>query len=369
MIKTSYTVKEITDFLTTIAPLDTQESYDNSGLLTGDPAAPCPSALVCLDVTVKVVDEAIRNKIPLIISHHPFIFVGLKKVTGKTEAERILIKAIRNGIAIFSLHTPFDAAPGGINHMLAEYIGLENIRILKPGEGQLKKIVTFVPESHAAKVQAAMFAHGAGHIGNYDSCSYNLKGEGTFRALEGSNPFVGEKGKVHREKEIRVETIVPFYRTDKVITAMKKAHPYEEVAYDIYPLDNSNPRCGMGAVGELPESMEEKEFLLWLKERLNPGCVRYSPLCSKPVTKVAVCGGSGSFLVQDAIRAGAQVFVTGDVKFHQFQDAANRIVIADAGHFETEKVFLPAIRDLLMKNFTNFAVRISKINTNPVNYL
>jgi len=369
MIKTSHTVKDITDFLTTIAPLETQESYDNSGLLAGNPSAPCHAALVCLDVAEKVVDEAVRNKIPLIISHHPFIFGGLKKITGKTAAEKILIKAIKNDIAVFSLHTPFDAAPGGISFSLAGFIGLGNIKILKPGEGQLKKIVTFVPLSHAEKVRAAMFAGGAGHIGNYDSCSYNLDGEGTFRALEGSNPFVGERGKVHREKEIRVETIVPFYRTDEVIAAMKNAHPYEEVAYDVYPVENVNPLCGMGAVGELPDPMEESEFLLWLRERLGAGGIRYSPLTGKPVNKVAVCGGSGSFLLPDAIRAGAQVLVTGDVKFHQFQEAANRILMVDAGHFETEKVFLPAIRDLLKKNFTNFAVRISKINTNPVNYL
>jgi dinuclear metal center YbgI/SA1388 family protein len=369
MIKTQPTVKEISDFLSGIAPLETQESYDNSGLLAGDILMHCPSALLCVDVTEKIMDEAIRSKIPLVISHHPFIFNGLKKITGRTECERILMKAIRSNVAVFSLHTPFDAAPGGISMALAEFLGLQNISILKPAEGQLKKIVTFVPEKYAETVRKSMFEAGAGHIGNYDSCSYNLSGEGTFRALEGSNPFTGKMGEIHREKELRIETIVPFYRAEAVIKAMKKVHPYEEVAYDVYPIENENPRSGMGAMGELPDSMEEKEFLLWLKERLQTGCVRYSPLSGRLVSKVAVCGGSGSFLIPDAIRSGAQVFVTGDMKYHQFQEAGGRIVIADPGHFESEKVFLPVIRDLLKKNFTNFAVRISKTNTNPVNYL
>lgn len=368
MKKQATKIREIISFLEKTAPLKTQESYDNSGLITGDADRVCNSVLICLDVTEEVIDEAIRINTDLIISHHPFIFGSIKKVSAKTENGRILIKAIRNNIAVFALHTPYDAAIGGINFALAEKLGLVNIKVLKPAAGQLRKIVTFVPSAHAEKVREAMFAAGSGNIGNYDSCSYNLNGEGTFRALEGSNPFTGKKGKVHSEKETRVETIVPFYKVDAVISAMKNAHPYEEVAYDIYPLENTNPYNGFGTTGELKKTVSEKDFLGFVKVQIGCKMIRHSQLLGKPVKKVALCGGSGGFLIADAIHSGADIFITGDIKYHQFFEAEKRIVITDIGHFESEKVFLSKMKEQLMKNFTNFAIRISKTNTNPVNY-
>ena len=362
-------IKEIISFLDNIAPLRTQESYDNSGLITGNADNECDSVLICVDVTEEVIDEAIKSKTGFIISHHPFIFGGLKKVTGKTESERIVIKAIRNNISIFALHTPFDLAYDGISRSLAEQLGLKNISILQPVKDQLRKIVTFAPHEFAEKVRIAMFEAGAGHIGNYDSCSYNLSGEGTFRALSGSNPFKGKKGKIHTEKETRVEVIVPFYLSDSVIAAMKTAHPYEEVAYDVYPLENTNPYSGFGAVGELKTAANEKTFLNFVKKATGCKVIRHSAMLGKQIRKVAVCGGSGSFLIGEAIRSGADIFITGDVKYHQFSEADKKIVIADIGHFESEKVFLSSMNDILIKKFTNFAVRISKTSTNPVNYL
>ena len=347
MRKTKMKIREVIDFLDSIAPLQTQESYDNSGLLAGDASDNCDSVLLCLDVTEDVVDEAIKSKTGLIISHHPFIFGGLKKVTGKNAGERILIKVIRHGISVYCLHTPFDLSFSGINIALARLLGLKNIRILKPAEAGLKKIVTFVPESHASQVRKAMFDADAGHIGNYDSCSFNINGQGTFRAMDGAKPFVGKKGELHTEKEVRVETIVPFYRVDKVIAAMKKVHPYEEVAYDIYPIENVNHLTGIGAIGETSGKISERNFLLSVRKKLGIKLIKHSAFKGKDVARVAVCGGSGSFLIPDAIKAGADIFVTGDVKYHQFQEAENRIVIADAGHYETEKVFLLIIFYLL----------------------
>lgn len=369
MKKSILKLKELTDYLEQIAPLSTQESYDNSGLLAGSPLQDCSSALVCLDVTESVVDEAIKTNAQLIISHHPFIFGGLKKVTGKTEAERILMKVIRHNLAVYALHTPFDASSAGISVNLARVLGLQNIRILQPASAQLKKIVVFVPATYADTVRQAMFSAGAGHIGNYDSCSYNLNGEGSFRALEGSKPFVGKKGKIHFEKEVRIETIVPYFRTDAVIAAMKKVHPYEEVAFDVYPLDNPNPMVGFGAIGELTMETGEISCLKRIKKALDGQVLRHSELRGRPVKRIAVCGGSGAFLIGEAMKAGADFFVTADLKYHQFQETIGRMVVVDAGHFETEKVFLQTIKELLNKKFTTFAIRISKSSINPVNYL
>ncbi len=362
-------LKEITAFIEKLAPLMYQESYDNSGLQVGDYNAEITGALVTLDITPEVMDEAIEKGLNLVIGHHPLIFGGIKSITGKNMTERVIVKAIQHNIAIYAAHTNMDVILEGVNGMICKRIGLQKCRILDPVRGRLKKLVVFVPKDHAEKVREALFDGGAGVIGGYDSCSYNLDGKGTFRGGEDTNPFVGEKGLLHFEEEVRIETIFPEHEKGRVITAMLNAHPYEEVAYDIYPLDNRYDQVGMGMIGELDTPVGEQEFLKWLKETFNAGVVRHTRLTGKKVKRVAVCGGAGSSLLRKAIAEKADVFVSGDFKYHQFFEAEDRIVIADIGHFESEQYTRNVFYDLLIKNFPKFAVQLSEVNTNPIKYL
>ncbi|MBT3208823.1 MAG: Nif3-like dinuclear metal center hexameric protein [Bacteroidetes bacterium] len=361
-------INELTTFLEAQFPLDFQEDYDNSGLIIGDKNQTISSVLLCFDITEDIVDEAIEKQCNLIISHHPIIFSGLKKITGKNYVERIVIKAIQNNIAIYSAHTNLDSAQGGINTKICEKIGLSNCKVLSPKTDFLKKIVTFAPIQDAEKVRQALFGAGGGKIGDYDFCSYNIEGIGSFRASESANPYVGEKGKIHFEKEVRVETIFPKYLQSQIIEALLNAHPYEEVAYDIYPLDNLYEKAGMGMIGELKDSIDEISFLKKLKSDFNVNTVRHSELLGKKIRKVAVCGGSGSFLLKNAIAASADIFVSGDFKYHEFFDAEKKILIADIGHFESEQIAINIFYDLLTKKFSNFAVFLSGKNLNPINY-
>lgn len=362
-------LSEVTTYLETVAPLAYQESYDNAGLLVGSPKQEINQALITLDVTEAVLDEAIATKSNLIIAHHPLIFGGIKKLNGKNEVERCVIKAIQNNIAIYAAHTNLDSVIGGVNSKICEKLGLQNCRVLSPAEGQLKKLVTFIPFDHAEKVQQALFATGAGQIGNYDSCAYTVAGKGSFRGNEEARPFVGKKGEIHYENEIRFETIFPKHLQGKVIAALLQAHPYEEVAYDIFSLDNVHPQVGIGMIGELPKEMTETKFLRNTKKVFGTGAIRHSPLLGKNVKKVAVCGGAGSFLIRQAIGAKADIFVTGDLKYHQFFEAEDKIVLADIGHFESEQFTKEVFYELLTKKFPKFAIRLSTVNTNPVNYL
>jgi len=361
-------IKDITNFLEDLAPLKLQESYDNAGLILGDKNAEVSAALVTLDVTEAIVDEAIKRKAGLIIAHHPIVFSGLKKITGKNYVERTLIKAIKHDVAIYAAHTNLDSITGGVNGKICEKLGLENCKILQPAGGMLKKLVTFVPVDHANKVREAVFAAGAGQIGNYDSCSFNAHGQGTFRGSDTTNPFIGKKGEQHYENEIRVETIFPDYLQEKVINALVQAHPYEEVAYDIYSLDNKFDQIGAGMIGTLPKEKSETAFLRQLKKTFNTKIIRHTALLDKKVKKIAVCGGSGSFLLNQAIASGADFFVTGDFKYHQFFDAENKIVIADIGHFESEQFTKELFYELLTKKFPKFAIHLSEVNSNPVFY-
>ena len=361
-------IKDIINYLETVAPLSYQESYDNSGLLTGDASQQATSALATIDVTEDVVDEAIKLGSNLIVSHHPLVFSGIKKLTGKNYVERALIKAIKNDVAIYAAHTNLDSVTGGVNTKICEKLQLKDCKILQPTSGNLKKLVVFVPDTHAEIIRNTIFEAGAGTIGNYDMCSFNTKGEGSFRGNENSQPFVGNKQTIHFENETRVETIFPGFLQSKIITTMLQSHPYEEVAYDIYPLDNKNQLIGIGMVGKLENPLEEKDFLLQLKNTFHCGVVKHTNLTGKKISKVAVCGGSGSFLLPDAIAANADVFVTGDFKYHQYFDAENKIVIADVGHFESEQFTKELFYELLTKKFPKFAVHLSKVKTNPVNY-
>ena len=362
-------IKDITNYLESVAPLPLQENYDNSGLIIGDKNTEISSVLITLDTTPEVVEEAITKKANLIISHHPVIFKGLKKINGNNYIERTVIKALKNDIAIYAIHTNLDNIINGVNYILCKKLGLVNCKPLLPGENQLQKLVTFIPVNYANKVRAAVFAAGAGHIGNYDNCSFNIEGTGTFRAGKNTTPFIGEKNKEHHEKEIRFETIFPFYLKNKIINALTEAHPYEEVAFDIYNLKNNYEKTGAGMTGETKEKISEKDFLIKIKSILKPGAIRHTKLLGKPIQKVALCGGSGSFLLKHAINQNADIFISSDFKYHDFFDADNKILIADAGHFETERFTKDLIFDILTKKFNNFACFLSKVNTNPINYL
>lgn len=362
-------LKEITSHLESIAPLAYQESYDNAGLICGNQDMDITGAVICLDSTEAVIDEAIANKCNLIIAHHPIVFSGLKKFTGKNYVERIIIKAIQNNIAIYAAHTNLDNVFNGVNAKIAEKLGLVNCSILAPQNNTLKKLLTFCPDDKASAVRKALFEAGAGAIGNYDECSFNTNGIGTFRAGEGTNPYVGEKGKQHQEKETKIEVIYPAYLESKLLKALFLSHPYEEVAYDLIPLSNANNRVGAGLVGELAREMDETVFLNHLKKTMKAEGIRYTALRGKKVKKVAVCGGSGSFLLGNAKSSGADVFVTADFKHHQFFDAENQLIIADIGHYESEQYTMELFYEILSRKFTTFALHLSKINTNPINYL
>ncbi len=361
-------LKQIAAFFEQYAPLIYQESYDNSGLQVGEPSMEITGALLTLDVTEEVIDEAISKKVNLVVSHHPVIFGGLKSLTGRNMAERIVLKAVRNDIALYAAHTNIDAVQDGVNGKICEKLGLQKCRVLEPMEEVLKKLVVFVPVSHAEKVREAIFANGGGHIGEYDSCSFNLEGKGTFRGGEGSDPFVGEKGVLHTEEEVRIETIFPAHEKGRLIGAMLQAHPYEEVAYDIYQLENKFQRAGMGMIGELEKEMGEQEFLEFLKKIFLAEGIRHTALLGKKIKKVAVSGGAGSFMLRKAISSGADIFVSGDFKYHQFFDADGKLVIADIGHFESEQFTQELFYELLTKNFPKFAVHLSDVNTNPIKY-
>ena len=362
-------VTDVAGVLEQFAPLQLQESYDNAGLCLGNPMTEVSGIILTIDINEEILDEAIAKKCNLIISHHPLIFAGIKHITGQNSTEKCIIKAIQNNIAVYSAHTNIDSVFGGVSHKMCEKLSLQNCCILSPLKRVLKKLVTFVPISHIEKVREAIFKTGAGNIGNYDSCSFNVKGNGTFRGNEKSKPFVGEKGKLHVEEEIRIETIFPEHLQYKVIKALLEVHPYEEVAYDIYPLDNTFDKAGMGMIGELPEEKNEKSFLSFVKSSFSAGCIRHTKLLNKPVKKVAVCGGSGSSLLNDAILLEADAFITGDFKYHQFFQAENKILIIDIGHFESEQFTKEIFYNLLIKKFPNFAVHFSSVNTNPINYL
>ena len=362
-------VKEITSIIEEFAPLSYQESYDNSGLIVGSPNDEVTGVLICLDCVEAILDEAVATNCNMIIAHHPIVFEGLNKINGINYIERTVIKAIKSDLLIYAAHTNLDNVQNGVSFKIAEKIGLKNCQILQPKKSLLSKIITYCPKDKSDEIRQAMFNAGAGNIGDYNECSYNVEGIGTFKGKIGTTPYVGNPGDLHKENETRIETIVQSYKINSVIEALLIAHPYEEVAYDIYELLNSNLNVGSGVVGELETEESERDFLNRLKNDLNTDCIRYTNLRNKKVKKVAICGGSGSFLLNHAIATGADVFITGDFKYHQFFDADNQIIIADVGHYESEQYTNELIYEILNEKIPNFAVRLTENNTNPVNYL
>ncbi len=362
-------IKDITDHLESIAPLSYQESYDNSGLIVGDKNTTVKKALITLDATEEVIDEAIREKCELVIAHHPIIFSGLKKLNGRNYVERVVIKAIKNNIAIYAIHTNYDNVLTGVNAEICRRLNILNPKILSPKTQLLRKLYTFIPVEHHERVSKAIFEAGAGNIGNYSETGFNVRGTGTFRGNENSTPALGEKGILIKADEIRFETIFPANLEFNIISTLLKVHPYEEVAYDIVSVENSYSMVGSGMIGELKKPMDALTFLKSVKRNLKTGCIRYTQLLGKPIQKVAVCGGAGSFLLSQAIAAEADILITADFKYHDFFDADGKIVVADVGHFESEQFTKDLIAEQLLEKFPTFAARISKINTNPIKYL
>ena len=362
-------VSDITNILEETAPLRYQESYDNAGLIIGSPDQEVTGILITLDVTEAVLNEAIAKGANMIVAHHPIIFSPLKKLTGKTYVERCVMKAIKHDLIIYAAHTNIDAVEGGVNSKICEKIGLLKVRSLSPVSNQLSKLVTFVPLAEAPKVRTALFEAGAGHIGNYDACSFNSEGDGTFRGSAETNPFAGKPGEFHTEKELKIETIVPKSGMGKVLSALLKAHPYEEVAYDIYPLENNYEKVGIGMIGELPHPMEELDFLLHLKKNFGCEAIRHTAFRNQPIKKVAVCGGSGSFLINKAIASKADIFVSAEFKYNHFFDVEDRMMLADIGHFESEQFTKEVFYEILTKKFPNFALHLTGQKLNPVKYL
>ncbi len=366
MPKISEIIRAIEEF----APLPFQESYDNAGLIVGDASLEVTGVLVCLDSTEAVIDEAIANNCNMVIAHHPIVFGGLKRFTGANYIQRTVIKAIKNDIAIYAAHTNLDNVKAGVNRMFAEKLGLENLKILAPKSGNLIKLTTFIPEEQEETVMEAMHKAGAGQIGEYKNCSFRQLGDGYFQPSENANPTIGKAGGgLEKVKEVRVEVIFDAHLKGRVLGALQQAHPYEEVAYYLHALENTNHHIGSGMVGTLPEPMDMREYLLKIKQDFDLGVIKHTALLDRPVKKVAICGGSGSFLLRNAIGAKADLFITGDFKYHEFFDAENRITIADIGHYESEVHTKALFVELLKKNFVNIAVHVSQVNTNPVSYI
>ena len=361
-------IKDLIHVLEHFAAPELQEEYDNAGLIVGDSNRTCTGALCTLDVTVEVIKEAKAKQCNLIIAHHPIIFRGIKKLNGKSYVEKVVIEAIKNDIAIYAAHTNLDNILLGVNGKMATKIGLKNTRILSPKPGILRRLITFAPVDKAEQVRKAIFNAGAGHIGKYSECSFNSEGTGTFKAEEGADPYVGEIGKQHREKETKIEIVYPFYLEQQVVAALVEHHPYEEVAYDIFTMDNVHFGVGSGIIGELDQPLSVEELLKQVKNIFGLKVIRHTPLLQKPVKTVAICGGAGSFLIGEARRAKADVYITSDVKYHEFFDAEDQLVIMDIGHYESEQFTIDLIYDLLVRKFPTFALLKTSVNTNPVQY-
>ncbi len=361
-------IEEVIEHLEEFAPVATAEDFDNVGLLVGDPKTQLSGILITLDTLEEVVDEAIKKNCNLIVSFHPIIFSGLKKITGKDYVERTVIKAIQNNIAIYAIHTALDNHFRGVNKMICDRLDLTNTNILIPTTDKIKKLTTYVPLKNAEDLRIQLFKAGAGAIGNYDNCSFNVQGLGSFKPNENANPSIGKKGEVHFEKEMQIGLVFPAHLESKILKALLVHHPYEEVAYEITTLNNAHQQQGMGMTGELREPLREEEFLQLVKETFKTNCIRHSVLLNKPVKKVAVLGGSGSFAIENAKRSGADFFITADLKYHDFYKAEGKLVLADIGHYESEQYTKDLIHSYLSKKISNFALILANTKTNPIKY-
>ena len=360
-------ISDLTSYIQTIAPLSLQEEYDNAGLLLGDPYWECTGALCTLDVTEEVVKEAVRKNCNCIVAHHPLIFRGLKRINGSNEVEKTVIAAIKNNIAVYAAHTNLDNVINGVNGKIADKLELSNRKVLDPKTSVLQKLYTFVPPSNLDSVRDALFAAGAGDISQYAECSFTHQGTGTFRPGEGTDPYSGTIGVRQQENEIKLEVILPSYKKSAVLQALFRTHPYEEVAYDLVNLANEHAGTGSGIIGDI-RPVDDQEFLQVLYNQFNNGAIRHTALNGKKISRVAVCGGAGSFLISKALNAGADAYITGDVKYHEFFEAEGRMLLCDIGHYESEQFTTDLFIELLLHKFPTFAVLKSEVVTNPVHY-
>ncbi len=361
-------IKDILQYLETFAPPAYQEEYDNSGLLTGDQHGELKGAIITLDCIEEVIDEAIQKNCNLIIAHHPILFRGLKKLTGSNYIERTVIKAIKNDIAIYAIHTNLDNVAHGVNKKIADKLGLINTHILRPKKDTLTKLTTFIPKKHTENVLASLHAAGAGMIGNYKNCSFRTEGIGSFLPSGEANPLIGEIGVPEKVTEDRIEMIFPAHLKTKIVTALFDAHPYEDVAYYLHDIANKNTDVGAGMIGELQHPIKAARFLIQLKNNLSAKVIRHTALVKDKIKKVALCGGAGSFLLPDAMAREADIFISGDFKYHEFFDAEDRIIIADVGHYESEQFTKELIYENISKKFANIALHFTEVNSNPIFY-
>ncbi|WP_303822659.1 Nif3-like dinuclear metal center hexameric protein [Apibacter mensalis] len=361
-------VADVAELLKQLAPESNAENFDNVGLLVGDLQAEISSILITLDCLDEVVDEAIQKNCNMIVTFHPIIFSGMKSITGKNYVEKAVIKAIKNDIAIYAIHTNLDIAKEGVNYEICKRLHIKNSKPLIPKIKSIKKLQTFVPLTHFTQVQQALFKAGAGEVGNYKNCSFRFEGTGTFLPTENSNPFIGKKNVIEEVQEVLISVIFEDFKQATVLEALRRSHPYEEIAYEIFTLDNVNQELGMGRIGELETSLSQEQFLSYLKENLPTSCIRHTNLKNKQVKKVAVLGGAGSFAIKNALNAGADVFVTADIKYHEFFQAEGKILLADIGHYESEQFTKNLLHNYLREKLNNIDILLSEINTNPINY-
>lgn len=369
-------IKEILSILEEMAPLAYAEDFDNVGLLVGNTETEATGVLVCHDALETVIEEAMSKNCNLVVCFHPILFSGIKKITGKNYVERAILKAIKNDISIYAVHTALDNHQNGVNKIFCDALDLVNTKVLIPKPNFIQKLVTYTIPENVEKLRNALFEAGAGKIGNYEDCSFNSKGIGTYMGNENSNPEIGERFEFVEANEIKIEVTFEKYLQSKILKTLFKNHIYEEVAYEIYNTENTHQNIGLGMIGELKTEMHELEFLKMVKEKMSCGGIRHTNFLKKPIKKVAVLGGSGAFAIKNAIQAGADIYLTADLKYHNFYEAENKIILADIGHFESERYTKNYIIDYLTKKIANFAnslsldkIILSEINTNPVKYL
>jgi dinuclear metal center YbgI/SA1388 family protein len=361
-------IKDIVQHLESIAPLAYQESYDNAGLIVGDDTKTVSNVLITLDVTEEVIDEAVSRNCELIVAHHPIIFKGLKKLTGSNYVERTVIKAIKNDIAIYASHTNLDNIKNGVNAKIAEKLDLINNEILSPKTGFLGKLSVFVPQENADELKSALHHAGAGQIGEYKDCAFETKGQGSFLPSAKANPSIGKKGQLEKVDEHKIEVIFPMYLKNRILSAMKKAHPYEEVAYYLHQLENTYDELGSGMIGEIKKEMEPTDFFDFLKEKMGLSVIKHTNTINRKIKRVAICGGAGSFLISQAKKKEADIYISSDIKYHEFFDADKRLIIADIGHYESERFTNEIFYAILKENFANIALHLGQTVTNPIKY-
>jgi dinuclear metal center YbgI/SA1388 family protein len=361
-------ISNLLSVLHSFAPPDLAESYDNPGLLVGDPQTEVTGILINLDMTEAVIREAHQRGCNVVVAHHPILFTALKKLSGSDYVSRALRLAIKLDVALIAVHTNLDNVRQGVNHRMAQQLGLVNTRILSPKPATLRKLEVYVPVEHRVALLQALWKAGAGQIGNYGEASFSSEGQGTFLPLEGANPAIGGVGQHETVLESRIEVVFPAHLKGAVLAAMRAAHPYEEVAHQVIATENSIADIGAGLVGDLPSPLGKRAFLEKVRQAFGCGGIRYADAPLDEVSRVALCGGSGSFLTSAALRAGAQAFVTADVTYHKFFDNEDRMLLLDVGHHESEQYTSALISDVLLKSFPNFAVHLSETLTNPVKY-